>query len=104
MFHLKKKVSNKDRVEASICNAYILEEAAIFFSHYFEDHVKTVHNQIPRNDEGFLDDFDDSYLSVFKKQGRPSGKYRSEYMTDDEYIAARNHIITNCSELEPYFR
>lgn len=104
MGKLKKKVTNKARVEGSICNAYIMEEAATFFSHYFEDHVKTVHRNIPRNDEGVEDKSDKDLLSIFKKQGRPSGAVVKAWMKDDEYNAARSYILQNCIEVEPFIR
>ncbi|XP_057775147.1 uncharacterized protein LOC130994128 [Salvia miltiorrhiza] len=38
---LKKTVKNKAKVEGSITNAYLVEEATTFCSYYFKDHVKT---------------------------------------------------------------
>ncbi|GKD22672.1 hypothetical protein Tco_1224375, partial [Tanacetum coccineum] len=49
---LKKKVTNKAKVESSIANAYLIEETSMFCSHYFEPHVKTKMNRVPRNDDG----------------------------------------------------
>ena len=37
--HLEKNVYNKARVDSSICNAYLVEEASNFCSYYFESHV-----------------------------------------------------------------
>ncbi|KAL0374152.1 UNVERIFIED_CONTAM: hypothetical protein Sradi_3330900 [Sesamum radiatum] len=37
--NLKKKVKNKAAVEASICEAYIVEEISTFTTHYFEPDV-----------------------------------------------------------------
>ncbi|XP_056158503.1 uncharacterized protein LOC130134826 [Syzygium oleosum] len=39
LYHLKKKVKNKACVEASICNAYIVEEVTTFASYYFKPHM-----------------------------------------------------------------
>jgi hypothetical protein len=41
LFNLKKKVKNKAHVEASICEAYIVEEISTFISYYFEPHLRT---------------------------------------------------------------
>lgn len=41
LYHLKKKVGNKARVEGSICNAYLMEEISNFCSLYFENDVDT---------------------------------------------------------------
>jgi hypothetical protein len=47
LFHLKKKVKNKAHVEASICEAYIVEEISTFISYYFEPHLRTKINRVP---------------------------------------------------------
>ncbi|XP_057990575.1 uncharacterized protein LOC131172956 [Hevea brasiliensis] len=48
---LKNNVKNKAKVEGSICNAYLVEEASSFCAHYFEPHVNTRHRKVPRNDD-----------------------------------------------------
>jgi hypothetical protein len=45
---LRSKVKNKAHVEASIAEAQILEEISNFSSFYFANHVRTLHNPIPR--------------------------------------------------------
>ena len=57
LFNLKKKVKNKAHVEASICEAsiceaYIVEEISTFISYYFESHLRTRINCVPRHDDG----------------------------------------------------
>ncbi|GKD63878.1 transposon-like protein, partial [Tanacetum coccineum] len=52
LYHLKKKVKNKARVESSICEAYIMEEISNFCTHYFESHVETNSRRVGRNDDG----------------------------------------------------
>ena len=47
-------MKNKARVEGSICNAYLVEEASLFCSYYFEEHVHTRHRRhrrVPRNND-----------------------------------------------------
>jgi hypothetical protein len=39
-------------VEASICEAYIVEEISIFISYYFEPHFRTRINHVSRHDDG----------------------------------------------------
>ena len=39
-------------MESSICNAYPVEEASVFCSYYFKDHVQTKARAVPRNYEG----------------------------------------------------
>ncbi|KAL0325043.1 UNVERIFIED_CONTAM: hypothetical protein Sradi_5073600 [Sesamum radiatum] len=48
---LKKKVKNKAHVEASIVEAYIVEEIGWFTSHYFEPHVTCKRRRLSRNDD-----------------------------------------------------
>jgi hypothetical protein len=52
LVQLKKKVKNKAHVEASICEAYIVEEISTFISYYFEPHLRTRINRVPRHDDG----------------------------------------------------
>jgi len=52
LFNLKKKVKNKAHVEASICEAYIVEEISTFISYYFEPHLRTRINRVPQHDDG----------------------------------------------------
>jgi len=52
LFNLKKKVKNKAYVEASICEAYIVEEISTFISYYFKPHLKTRINRVSRYDDG----------------------------------------------------
>ena len=44
-------MENKARVEGSICNAYLVEEASLFCSYYFEELVHTRHRKVPRNND-----------------------------------------------------
>ncbi|KAG8640809.1 hypothetical protein MANES_13G071916v8 [Manihot esculenta] len=91
------------RVEGSICNAYLVEEAAAFSAHYFEAHVMTRHRKVPRNLPEFV--FDDDVqgkLSIFKCTGRTIGKEKSRYMTEDEIRAAQTYILLNCPEVKTY--
>jgi hypothetical protein len=52
LFNLKKKVKNKAHVEASICEAYIIEKISTFISYYFEPHLRTRINHVPRHNDG----------------------------------------------------
>ena len=52
LFNLKKKIKNKAHIEASICEAYIIEEISTFISYYFEPHLRMRINRVPRHDDG----------------------------------------------------
>ncbi|XP_043816628.1 uncharacterized protein LOC110624237 [Manihot esculenta] len=100
---LKNNVKNKARVEGSICNAYLVEEASAFSAHYFEAHVMTRHRKVPRNLHEFVSDDDiPGKLSIFKCTGRTIGKGKSRYMTEDEIQAAQTYILLNCPEVKTY--
>ncbi|GKV15521.1 hypothetical protein SLEP1_g26307 [Rubroshorea leprosula] len=72
MHDLKKKVLNKDRVEASIYEANILSEISFFSLHYFGSNIQTRLNRLPRNIVSKNDNID-GCLSVFRNRGQPLG-------------------------------
>ena len=68
---LKNNVRNKAKVEVSICNAYLVEEALTFCAHYFEPQVYTRHRKVSRNyDYGLGDGSEqEGMLSIFNNTG-----------------------------------
>jgi hypothetical protein len=50
LFNLKNRVKNKMHVEASICEAYIIEEISTYILYYSKSHLRTRINRIPRYD------------------------------------------------------
>ncbi|XP_071695507.1 uncharacterized protein [Rutidosis leptorrhynchoides] len=102
---LKKKVTNKAKVEGSIANAYLIEETSMFCSHYFEPHVSTKMNVItPRNDDGGDVEQCDGNISIFMSPGRLSGSRKKRRLIDQEYDAARIYVLLNCVEIEEYVK
>nr|GMD83380.1 uncharacterized protein LOC109168299 [Ipomoea batatas] len=101
---LKNNVKNKAKVEGSIFNAYLVEEASSFCSYYFEDHVSTKHRNVPRNADSneYVVDEHEETLSIFKYLGRAFEKSKVRYMTDEEFKAAQTYVLLNCSEVEPF--
>nr|GMD28243.1 uncharacterized protein LOC109179592 [Ipomoea batatas] len=99
----KNNVKNKAKVEGSISNAYLVEEASSFCSYYFDDHVSTKHRNVPRNADSteYVDEQEET-LSIFKYPGRAFGKSKARYMTDEEFKAAQTYVLLNCSEVEPF--
>ncbi|KAJ8761260.1 hypothetical protein K2173_001316 [Erythroxylum novogranatense] len=102
LHHLKKNVKNKARVEGSICNAYLVEEASTFCRHYFEPHVRTRARQVPRNDDGGGTSGADGNLSIFTYPGRTSGRATRRMLTEEEIDAAHRYILLNCQEVLPF--
>lgn len=99
---MKRKVTNTAKVEGSICNAYLVEEASTFCSHYFEPHVHTRMRRVPRNDDGGEAEYSADMFSIFKTVGRPYGCSTTRRLTDQEYHAAHTYVLLNCEELQPY--
>lgn len=103
---LKNNVRNKARVEGSICNAYLVEEASSFCSYYFEDHVMTRHRVVPRNYDVHCEieeNQDPDNLSIFMPAGRKLGHVSKRYLDEREYDAARIYVLLNCDEVTEYF-
>ena len=105
LFNLKKKVKNKAHVEASICEAYIVEEISTFISYYFEPHMRTRINRVPRHDDGG-EVPSSGNLSIFSNTGRPIPKnaVRGRYLSEIEFKQAHNYVLFNCDELRPFIQ
>ena len=92
LYHLKKKVKNKCKVESSICEAYLVEEVSTFCSHYFEADVVTKSRRVGRNDDGGTNaktlDF-----SIFNVPARPSGWAIERFLIEEEYNAACLYVL-----------
>jgi len=106
LFNLKKKkIKNKAYVEASICEAYIVEEISTFISYYFDPHLKTRINRVPRHDDDGEVSLNGN-LSIFSNPRRPTPKnaVRGRYLSEIEFRQAHNYIIFNCDELRPFIK
>jgi len=98
---LKCYVRNKARPEGSMAEGYILEECLLFCSKYLHD-IETRYNQPERNSDGLSDDY--GGLSVFSPSGAPLEKAKSKCLTEEEWRQARDYVLKNCDELQPYLR
>ena len=58
---LRTKCKNKCKIEASIAEAYILEDVSNFTTKYYVDNLPSMHNPPPRYNVGV----DESSLSIF---------------------------------------
>jgi hypothetical protein len=105
LFNLKKKVKNKAHVEASIYEAYIIEEISIFILYYFEPHLRTRINCVPRHDDGG-EVPSSGNLSIFSNTGRPTSKniVRERYLSEIEFKQALNYVLFYCDELRPFIQ
>ncbi|GLU09357.1 hypothetical protein SLE2022_262230 [Rubroshorea leprosula] len=100
MRKLKKTIGNKNHVEASIVEAYILYEISQFCSRYFGDDVQTSWNQPPRNYSGIGSNVP-GQLSVFCCPGQSIGAHsRTRCLTLEEKNAAELYVLLNCKEVD----
>ena len=92
-------------VEASICEADIVEEISTFISYYFEPHLRTRINRVPGHDDGGEVPSSEN-LSIFSNPGRPTPKnaMRGRYLSEIEFIQAHNYVLFNCDELRPFIK
>jgi hypothetical protein len=93
LFNLKKKVKNKAHVEASICEAYIVEEISTFILYYFEPHLRTRINHVPWHDDGGEVSSSEN-LSIFSNPRRPTPKniVRGRYLFKIEFKQTHNYV------------
>jgi len=105
LFNLKKKVKNKEHVEASTCKAYIVEEISIFISYYFEPHLRTRINRVPRHDDGG-EVPSSGNLSIFSnpRWPTPQNAIRERYLSEIKFRQAHNYILLNYDKLRPFIK
>lgn len=102
---IKNNVRNKAKVEGSICNAYLVEEASAFCGHYFEPRVYSRQRKVPQRYYYGAGDSseEEGMISIFRNTGRSFGRAKSRFFLDDkEYHAAQTYILLNCEEVKPY--
>lgn len=101
--NLKSNVKNKNKVEGSIANAFLMEELCYFTTFYFEEQVQTKLRTAARNADEFVsDDDDEDAISLFRRSGRPLGSGKIRYLSDDELRSATLYVLLNCVEVEPF--
>ncbi|GLT26711.1 hypothetical protein SLA2020_017570 [Shorea laevis] len=99
MRKLKQMIGNKNHVEASIVEAYILNEITQFCSRYFGDDVETSWNKPPRN---FIGDplHMNTEFSIFVSPGHSIGSHSQTHcLTIQEMHAAELYVLLNCREV-----
>src|SRR5436189_5583592 len=98
----KDKVKNKARVEASICSAYLLEEASTFATYYFpEGQLPCRMHRGPRIDDQ-SNGLTGEKISIFNYLDRPRGKKKHIWQEDKDYNVSRLYILRNCLEFRTY--
>jgi hypothetical protein len=98
--YLKSKVRNRARVEASIAEAYILDEISNFTSIYFANQVQTIHNPVPRYNVATQSI--DCSLNLFFIRGDSTSRGVPRHLTREEWNAAMLYVLTNLTEVDDY--
>jgi hypothetical protein len=95
---LRKKCTNKARIEASIAEASIREEVANFTTSYYKPNLPSKHNPPPRYNAGEVE----STLSLFKGQlGSASGS-TPKRLDPEEWRRITLYVFTNLVEVAPF--
>jgi hypothetical protein len=98
----KRRVQNKARPEASIAEAYLVDECLTFCSMYLRGiETRWIHEK--RNVDGCLEETEEG-LDVFSQRVRPLGA--AKYVTLDEnvFATARWYVLSNCKETDAYLQ
>ena len=88
---LRTKCKNKCKIEASIAEAYILEEVYV-------DTLPSAHNPPTRYNEGE----NEMNLSLFKGQLGSASDATPKTLLNEELRNIMMYVLTNLSEVEPY--
>ncbi|KAL0406558.1 UNVERIFIED_CONTAM: hypothetical protein Slati_3969700 [Sesamum latifolium] len=99
---LKMKVKHKAHLEASIIEAYLVEEIDLFISHYFESPVLCKRNRPCRNDNLATNDTR-IQQSIFNYPGRASGASKKRWLSGSEWHIIETYILTNYKVVRLYY-
>jgi len=94
------KCKNKCKIEASIAEAYILEEVSNFTTAYYGDNLPSVHNPPPR----YNADENESTLSLFQGQLGSASNATPKTLKYEEWRIIMLYVLLNLSEVDPYIR
>ncbi|KAK9048019.1 hypothetical protein SSX86_033019 [Deinandra increscens subsp. villosa] len=99
--HFKRCVRNKAKPEGSIAEAYVVEEAITFCSHYLRS-VQSKLDKRYRTDDTTSSDDRTFALDVFRLNGRGIGKKEVRMLPSNLMQKALWFIFNNCQEAQPY--
>ncbi|GLU03784.1 hypothetical protein SLE2022_209660 [Rubroshorea leprosula] len=101
---LKDTIGNKNHIEASIVEAFIINETTQFCSRYFGEDVETSWNKPPRN-FARAPLYRNSNVSIFALPRHPIGSHsRTRCLTIQEMQAAELYVLLNYREVDGFLR
>ena len=96
---LRKKCGNKAKIEASVAEAFRVEEVSNFTTTYYSENLPpNMHKSLPR----YNDDESSSTLSLFKGQFRRGSTGTPKILQDHEWRTIILCILLNLEEVTPY--
>ncbi|RDX69982.1 hypothetical protein CR513_50833, partial [Mucuna pruriens] len=99
---LKNKVKNKVRVEASIFEAYLVEETSTFASFYYPNKIETRRTKMPRNVDASEGSSSTSPISIFNYPKRAGDKSITYFLDQVDHEVTHLYILLNYEKVEPY--
>ena len=97
---LRKKCTNKARIEASIAEACLREVVANFTTQYYKPNLPRNHNPPPRYNTGE----NESTLSLFQGQlGSASGS-TPKLLGNEEWRSIMLYVLNNLTEVQPFIK
>jgi hypothetical protein len=101
--HIRTKCGNKNKIEACIAKAYILEEVSDATTTYYAEDIPTLHNKLSRYnvDEPVYK----PELLLFQGQGGKAGACKSYTLNKEDWENIMFYVLTNIPEVqEPFMR
>jgi hypothetical protein len=95
---LHKKCRNKRKIEASIIEAYILEEVSNFTEKYYAENLPSVHNPPPR----YNANENELNLNLFRGQLGSTSALTTKTLTHEECRCIMLYVLNNLDEVAPY--
>jgi len=96
---LRKKCGNKAKIEASVAEAFRVEEVSNFTTTYYAKNLSpNVHKSLPR----YNDDESSSTLSLFKGQFGRGSAGTPKILRDHEWRTITLYVLLNLEEVAPY--
>ncbi|RDY06885.1 hypothetical protein CR513_09071, partial [Mucuna pruriens] len=100
--HLPYEAKNKVRVEASICEASLVEETSTFALFYYLDKIEMRRTKVPRNVDSGEGSSSTPPISIFNYPGSPGGKAISYFLDQVDLEVAHLYVLLNGEHVEPY--
>jgi hypothetical protein len=86
------------QIEASIAEAYILEDVSNFTTIYYGNKISSVHNPSPRYNNGK----NESSLNIFRGQLRSASGSTTKTLRHEGWCHIMLYVLTNLEEVTPY--